>query len=110
MGSSGNKSNLIENSKIEEKAQDRVPTRKIVPNLDNSSNMVDVMGIGIKADNRKMTSKRKSWEAAKEESNYVSTCLFSLKTILIQKNSSLIILMKSLRSASRQMIILSDRS
>ena len=40
------------------------------PNLDPNTNMVDVTGIGIKADNRKMTSKRKSWEA-QEESNYV---------------------------------------
>lgn len=65
-------------SKAEEKAE-RVPTRKIVPNLDSSANMVDVMGIGIKADNRKMTSKRKSWEAAKEDSNYVTPVPLSPK-------------------------------
>jgi len=28
--------------------------------------LVDVTGIGIRADNRKMTSKRKSWEAAQD--------------------------------------------
>lgn len=53
-----------------------MPTRKIVPNLDGSAGMVDVTGIGIKADNRKMTSKRKSWEAAKDDSNYVNKMLF----------------------------------
>jgi len=55
---------------------ERVPTRKIVPNLDGSAGMVDVTGIGIRADNRKMTSKRKSWEAGKDDSNYVHLGLF----------------------------------
>ncbi len=71
MGSSGNKSNYNEsNSKVEERSPDRVPTRKIAPYNDNSSNMVDVMGIGIKADGHKLTSKRKSWNVQNEESNY----------------------------------------
>jgi len=47
-----------------------------VPNLDGSAGMVDVTGIGIRADNRKMTSKRKSWEAGKDDSNYVHLGLF----------------------------------
>jgi hypothetical protein len=62
---SGIKPKITEPGKTEEKdkSQDRVPTRKIGSSLDGNSNMVDVMGIGIKADNRKGTSKRKSWEA-----------------------------------------------
>ena len=60
-----------EQERVEDKAE-RVPTRKIMPSLENGSGLVDVTGIGIRADNRKMTSKRKSWEAAQDESNYVS--------------------------------------
>jgi hypothetical protein len=37
-----------------------------MPTLENGSGMVDVTSIGIRADNRKLTSKRKSWEAAQE--------------------------------------------
>lgn len=41
--------------------QDRVPTRKIAPNID-APGQVDVKGIGMKQEiNRKMTSKKKSW-------------------------------------------------
>ena len=48
-----------------------MPTRKIVPSLESGAGMVDVTGIAIRGDNRKMTSKRKSWEVGREESNYV---------------------------------------
>ena len=46
-GLQSNASNL-NNSGFTEKNQDRVPTRKIAPNLD-TSNMVDATGVGIKA-------------------------------------------------------------
>jgi hypothetical protein len=87
LAGSGIKSKVLEPGKSDEKdkSQDRVPTRKIVSSLDGNSNMVDVMGIGIKADNRKATSKRKSWEA-KEESNYVTFNLFSPKITLTVKS------------------------
>lgn len=55
---------------MEEKPSERVPTRKIVPSLESGAGMVDVTGIAIRPDNRKMTSKRKSWEVAHEDSNY----------------------------------------
>lgn len=49
--------------------EDRVPTRKISPNAD-SPGRVEVKGIGVKQEiNRKLTSKKKSWEA-KSESYY----------------------------------------
>ena len=41
--------------------------------------MVDVTGIAIRPDNRKMTSKRKSWEVAREDSNYVNKIIFRVK-------------------------------
>ena len=41
-----------------------------MPSLDGASG-VDVTGIAIRNDNRKMTSKRKSWEVGREDSNYV---------------------------------------
>jgi hypothetical protein len=66
--------------------------------------MVDVMGIGIKADNRKMTSKRKSWEAAKEDSNYVSFTLSSPKKTQTVKDLSSTTSTKSSRSACRPTI------
>lgn len=69
----------LEASRAEEKSQERMPTRKMAPNADPNSNMVDVMGIGIKPDNRKMTSKRKSWEP-QEDSNYVRMSGLSLRT------------------------------
>lgn len=67
-----------EQSRVEEKPAERVPTRKIMPNLESGSGLVDVTGIGIRADNRKMTSKRKSWEMAQEESNYVYCEIFRI--------------------------------
>lgn len=100
LANSGNKSNLVDNSKVEEKAQDRAPTRKIVPNIDPSSNVVDVMGIGIKADNRKMTSKRKSWEAAKDESNYVRVMRCRRRKTGTTRSSSSTTSTTSSRSAS----------
>ena len=60
MGNSRQKS-LQDQSRIEEKPSERVPTRKIVPSLESGAGMVDVTGIAIRPDNRKMTSKRKSW-------------------------------------------------
>ncbi len=48
------------NSGFSEKIQDRIPTRKIATNVD-SGDMVDATGVGIKAEGRKMTSKKKSW-------------------------------------------------
>lgn len=71
---------------MEEKAAERVPTRKIMPSLENGSGLVDVTGIGIRADNRKMTSKRKSWEAAQDESNYVN--LNQYRTMKTEKTKS----------------------
>lgn len=54
--------NVQDNYKLEEKmSPDRLPTRKIVPGIDNNSRLVDVVNIGIKADGRKANSKRKSW-------------------------------------------------
>jgi hypothetical protein len=60
----------LNNSGLQDRSQDRVPTRKIAPNLD-TSNMVDATGVGIRAEGRKLTSKKKSWNYdQKDESNY----------------------------------------
>ena len=63
---------IQDQSRMEEKPSERVPTRKIVPTLESGAGMVDVTGIAIRPDIRKMTSKRKSWEVAREDSNYVT--------------------------------------
>lgn len=68
---------IPEHSRVEDKPAERVPTRKIVPTLESGPGMVDVTGINIRNDGRKVTSKRKSWEVGKEDS-YVRISLFSV--------------------------------
>lgn len=57
-----------------------------MPNLESGSGLVDVTGIGIRADNRKMTSKRKSWENAQEESNYVLREIYRMMKTVRARN------------------------
>ena len=61
LGHSRQRSQQPDNSRVEDKPAERVPTRKIVPTLENGAGMVDVTGINIRSDGRKVTSKRKSW-------------------------------------------------
>jgi hypothetical protein len=100
LANSGSRPNPVD-SKVEDKSPDRAPTRKIVPSLEPASNAVDVMGIGIKADNRKMTSKRKSWEAH-EESNYVRLPVARRRRTETAKNSSSTTWPRSSRIACRR--------
>jgi hypothetical protein len=66
----------VEQSRVEDKPADRVPTRKIVPTLESGAGLVDVTGIAVRTENRKVTSKRKSWEIGGED-DYVRDSLFS---------------------------------
>lgn len=59
-GLQSNNHSHLQNSGFSEKNQDRIPTRKIATNVE-AGDHVDATGVGIKAEGRKLTSKRKSW-------------------------------------------------
>jgi hypothetical protein len=90
----------IQEGNKDDKHSERVPTRKIVPSLEGSG-AVDVTGIAIRPENRKMTSKRKSWEMGKEDSNYVPLLLVSPRTTGKMRDSYSTTSTRSSKSAFR---------